>query len=88
MLRVYGANLACLKSYRPGAIRAPIHVWSASEAPGAPAYRGWDKLTSAPVTAWKTAGDHVSMLKNPRVAALAEQRAMVLERCLEGNSRR
>jgi thioesterase domain-containing protein/acyl carrier protein len=88
MLRVYQANLACLKSYQPGSIRAPIHVWSACEAPGAPAYRGWDKLTSAPVTAWKAAGDHVSMLKDPSVAALADQTAMVLERSLEEENRR
>ncbi|HMD48903.1 MAG TPA: hypothetical protein VKG79_07385 [Bryobacteraceae bacterium] len=86
MFEVYQANIRIARDDRPArAIRAPIHLVSASERPRANEQtpdRGWAKLTASYVNASESEGDHVSMMKREHAAHLARALNPLIEKVL------
>jgi thioesterase domain-containing protein len=82
MFSIYKANIAALKSYRwTGLVKAPIYLWSTQDQPIAADEildRHWNKVTSAELITFNAQGDHVTMLKEPNVAALSTQLLSVI----------
>jgi len=75
LLRVYKANMEAVLRYRPRPARADVTVIAStelvnglSEEPGL----GWQALTAGRVRVHTVPGDHLSMLKAPHVAQVAE----------------
>lgn len=82
MFSIYKSNIAALRSYQwRGSINAPIYLWSAQErtvAAGETPDRGWNKTTSGGVIIFDAQGDHITMLKEPNVTAVANQLLSVI----------
>ena len=75
LLRVYKANMQAVLRYRPASVRADITAVVSTElaarAPG-DASVGWQALTSGRVTVHVVPGTHLSILKAPVVAQVAD----------------
>ena len=75
LLRVYKANVQAVLRYRPAPIHADITAVVSAElagrAPDDPSV-GWQALTSGRVTVHTVDGTHLSILKLPAVAQVAE----------------
>lgn len=75
LLRVYKANMEAVLRYRPQASGTEITVIASAELaagrPEDPAL-GWQSLTSGRVRVHRVPGSHLSMLKPPHVALVAD----------------
>jgi thioesterase domain-containing protein len=79
--RVIERNMAALASYQFKPYQGHIHVFQAKasslltvDVPG----HGWDRLAEAGITTIMVPGSHQSILREPRVATLAEELRQVL----------
>jgi amino acid adenylation domain-containing protein len=75
ILRVYKANMQAVLRYRPQPSTSDITLFASTELAerfaGDPTM-GWQRLTSGRVDVHHIPGNHLSMLKEPNVASLAE----------------
>jgi thioesterase domain-containing protein len=76
LLRVYRTNVRAYRGYRPRRYPGPITVLRAAaeepNVPDVPPDLGWSAFTPFPVAVREVPGDHVTMLAEPNVRALAE----------------
>ncbi len=75
-LRVYKANMQAVLRYRPEPCRTDLTLFASTELVERFAddpMLGWAPLTSGRVVVHHVPGDHMSMLKEPNVAVLAER---------------
>jgi thioesterase domain-containing protein len=91
LLHVYKTNVRALRDYRPRPTPTRITLLRASETPAAGAgldaphpfasdpALGWGALSTAPVEVRRVPGDHVSMLSEANVHALAAELASFIE---------
>src|SRR5439155_8267738 len=76
LFRVYQANFQAVKSYQPQVYPDRITLLCAGEGGAAEQEiptRGWDQLTTAPLTTDVVPGDHYTVLRHPHVQVLAER---------------
>lgn len=77
LFTIYKTNIAALRSYRCNKkITVPVYVWSAKARPALADKdpdRGWGSVTNGKLLILSAEGDHVTMLKEPNVAALGRE---------------
>ncbi len=75
MFNVYRANLVSLRNYVQQHVPCPIQLWvtrnTAASLGKQAADLGWGHFSSTPITLHAASGEHISMLREPHVAALA-----------------
>jgi amino acid adenylation domain-containing protein len=72
MFNVYRANLVSLRSHVAQALPCPVHLWATADlAKDGVTAVAWGEISAAPVVLHPVGGDHISMLREPHVVALA-----------------
>jgi thioesterase domain-containing protein len=89
VLAVYRANVQALRRYQPGPYPDSLTLLRAEERmllPDSPFEEdlGWSRVVSGPVEIHTVPGNHLSLMAEPHVRALAERLRGCLERALAG----
>ncbi|HEV8582999.1 MAG TPA: thioesterase domain-containing protein [Thermoanaerobaculia bacterium] len=83
LLGVFKADVRAYRDYRPQPYPGPVSLFRAGGAEFDPSLGhdlGWGRLTPRPVEVYELPGDHITLMAEPNVAALAGR----LRACLDG----
>jgi thioesterase domain-containing protein len=74
--QVFNANVSVARSYRPDSLPASLTLFRAAERPpGTDPTLGWNRLGLEKLAVYDVPGNHLTMMREPDVAVLAEKLA-------------